>query len=78
MGVGYKLIKIDSVVVFWPPLLCPCILKIIAANRAFMLLTREILTNPVCQIDVLEFFRQVIKKVGKINLFSKNLLVWLI
>ena len=35
-----------SVVVFWPPLLCPCMLEIIAANRAFMFLTREFLTYP--------------------------------
>ena len=100
-----------SVVVFWPPLLCPCMMKITTANRALtpsrpnecsghftlsnarrfyssmgnlsdrkglMFLTREFLTNPVCQIDVLDFLRQVItkKKAGKIDMFSTNLLVF--
>ena len=65
------------VVVFWPPLLCPCILEIIAVKGAFMFLTREFLTNPVCHIDVLDFLRQVItkKKAGKTDMFSTNLLI---
>ena len=66
-----------SVVVFWGPLLCSCILEIIAVKGAFMFLTREFLTNPVCHIDVLDFLRQVItkNKTGKTDMFSTNLLI---
>ena len=69
-----------SVVVFWRPLLCPCVLEIIVVNEAFMFLNRAFLINPVCRIDVLEFLTQVItkKEAGKTDMFSTNLLIWLI